>query len=139
MDTIGDAYVVVGGLVDDVDKRQLANRLFHLAQKMINTVQQFKTFTRHDVGIRIAIHAGPAASGVVGRLRPRFYVFGPTMREASMLETAGQKNHIHVSKKVASLYFQNHFALTPSEGPFHSYFVDQPSQLQQVALAKSNQ
>ena len=123
MDTIGDAYLVVGGLVDQVDKRYMMGRFFSLARKMINIVKEFKTFTRHNVGIRIAIHAGPAASGVLGRLRPRFYVFGRTMYEAAILERTGEKNKIHVSEKAAHLYRQNHFGFQRGSSE-ESYFLE---------------
>lgn len=132
MDTVGDAYVVVGGLVEPASKEHLVDRFIHVAQKMVNIVEQFKVFTRHNVGIRVSIHVGPATTGVVGRLRPRFYAFGKTMEESVKLEYTGKTNQIHISQKAAELYRQNQFVLKRrdinEEGiSFPTYFVESAS------------
>eukprot|EP01138_Halocafeteria_seosinensis_P012987 gb/GECG01013265.1/.p1 GENE.gb/GECG01013265.1/~~gb/GECG01013265.1/.p1 ORF type:complete len:849 (+),score=72.30 gb/GECG01013265.1/:1-2547(+) len=109
MDTIGDAYVVVGGLVDEVDRAHLTERILHCAKRIVQIVEDFEAYTRHNVGIRIGVHAGKAVSGVLGRLRPRFHVFGKTMSYVGKLEHQSRRNKIQVSEDAVALYKLNEF------------------------------
>jgi tetrahydromethanopterin S-methyltransferase subunit G len=117
LDTIGDAYVVIGGLLREVDAPLLTERLFKIAQRMVEVVQAVGQSTGHDIGIRIGIHSGRVAMGILGTLRPRFHVFGPTVLEAEHMESEGRKNCIQVSEAAFRLYLQRTFDLRLRDVP----------------------
>ena len=47
--------------------------------------------------LRIGLHSGPIAAGVVGKHKFSYDVFGDTINTASRLETAGEVGRINVS------------------------------------------
>eukprot|EP01138_Halocafeteria_seosinensis_P009945 gb/GECG01010157.1/.p1 GENE.gb/GECG01010157.1/~~gb/GECG01010157.1/.p1 ORF type:complete len:1289 (+),score=131.12 gb/GECG01010157.1/:1-3867(+) len=129
MDTIGDAYVVIGGLVHRSDNARLAESLFSIADKMVGIMRYFRRQTGHDIGIRVGIHAGKVASGIIGTLRPRYYVFGDTLLEAEKMESSSASDQIKVSEVAARLYRSSQFQLQPSgdkTGDLQTYWLLPP-------------
>ena len=118
METIGDAYIVIGGLVDDseVNISVLASRLFSLAMSMLSRVRNFNERNSTDISLRIGIHAGQVGSGIAGKLRPRYYVFGENVLYAEHMESTGKPGLVHVSKYAAKLYDKSRFSLRPLDG-----------------------
>lgn len=119
MDTIGDAYVVIGGLVENSDNARLTESLFKSASCMMEVMEFLRAKTGYDIGVRIGIHAGKVASGIIGTLRPRYYVFGSTVLEAEALESSSKRNQIQVSEAAAQLYRATQFCLEPNQGQRH--------------------
>eukprot|EP01138_Halocafeteria_seosinensis_P011230 gb/GECG01011471.1/.p1 GENE.gb/GECG01011471.1/~~gb/GECG01011471.1/.p1 ORF type:complete len:1153 (+),score=86.81 gb/GECG01011471.1/:1-3459(+) len=115
MDTIGDAYVVVGS-GEEQHEASLVSYLFQTAQGMIRAIEDFKSDTGYDVGVRIGIGAGPAVWGVLGTLRPRFHVFGEAVLEAEEMEGTARTNEIRVSQNAANIYWQHQFQFRQSSG-----------------------
>ncbi|KAA0148055.1 hypothetical protein FNF28_07490 [Cafeteria roenbergensis] len=124
VDTIGDAYVIIGGLVDshqlrpgeapprsDMPGPELVERLFGVATSMREQVRAVAQATGQDIGIRIGIHSGPVATGIIGTLRPRWHVFGPTVLEAEHMESEGRRSWIQVSEAAFRLYNMRGFSL----------------------------
>ncbi|PNG99961.1 Guanylate cyclase soluble subunit beta-2, partial [Tetrabaena socialis] len=112
VETIGDCYVVAGGLVyedadgmaavrgsGEVDSQQ-TDRTFNFARAMLRSASRvLLPTTGQPVCIRIGIHTGPVVSGVVGTRMPRFCLFGDTMNTASRMESTGVPGCIHVSEE----------------------------------------
>jgi class 3 adenylate cyclase len=117
LDTIGDAYVVIGGLQEDTDGPSLVERQFALALSMQRIVSDISKHTNGEIGIRIGVHAGPVATGIIGTLRPRFYVFGRTVLEAEHMEATGQAGRVQVSPAAATMYRRRTYGLHARSQP----------------------
>ena len=99
--TIGDAYMVVSGM--PVQKEDHALTLFNLAKEMIKISAQFKDHNGNPIKLRIGINSGPAISGVIGKSKFAFDVWGDTINTAARLESYGTPDCIHMSKNTFDL------------------------------------
>ena len=98
--TIGDAYMVAGGLHGpSTDHVGAAARL---ALDMIGCVagQQWPDGT--PVAIRVGINAGPVLAGVIGNTRFGFDIWGDTVNVASRLQESADPGTIRISPAVHS-------------------------------------
>ena len=93
--TIGDSYMVVSGM--PVQKEDHALTLFNLAKEMIKISAQFKDHNGNPIKLRIGINSGPAISGVIGKSKFAFDVWGDTINTAARLESYGSPDCIHMS------------------------------------------
>ncbi|KAL5010593.1 hypothetical protein ScPMuIL_012898 [Solemya velum] len=98
IETIGDAYMVVSGLPDRNGIRH-AGEIATLSLDLLSSVTTFKIRHQPDrhLQLRIGLHSGPVAAGVVGVKMPRYCLFGDTVNYASRMESTGQALYIHVS------------------------------------------
>src|SRR5690606_6443312 len=92
--TIGDAYMAVGGLPDPLPDH--AVRVVDLALAMLGSTRAAPDLAA--LSLRIGIHSGPVAGGVLGTRRFAYDVWGTTVNVAARLETAGVPGRIHVSE-----------------------------------------
>ena len=98
IETIGDAYVCCSGLpsADPNHAEKVAN--FALA------VQHCSKHVTSPIGdgsqpiqLRIGLHSGTCASGIVGVTNPRYCVFGDTVNTTARHESTGEAGKIHIS------------------------------------------
>lgn len=94
--TIGDAYMVVGGLTRHHE--DYVKNIVDMALEMQELISQHPDLLRHNMGIHIGIATGPAVAGVIGSKRFIYDVWGDTVNLASRLADDGKKGEIFTDK-----------------------------------------
>lgn len=93
--TIGDAYMVVGGLPEP--RPDHAHAVAELALNMLDAVERKFTGGSFPVRVRIGINSGPVVAGVIGRHKFSYDLWGDTVNTASRMESHGVTGAIQVS------------------------------------------
>ena len=94
--TIGDAYMVAGGLPQQQPDHALA--VADMALGMIEAVRQIGARFGENLEARIGIHSGEVVAGIIGQHRFIYDVWGDTVNTASRLESSGLPNRIQISE-----------------------------------------
>jgi len=94
--TIGDAYMVAGGLPEEQPDHALA--VADMALGMIEAVRQIGAQFGENLEVRIGIHSGEVVAGIIGQHRFIYDVWGDTVNTASRLESSGVPNRIQISE-----------------------------------------
>ncbi len=97
--TIGDAYMVVGGLPTPHADHLPA--VIELAMAMSKAISLVQTPTGEQLKLRIGIDTGPVVAGVIGRHKFSYDVWGDTVNTASRMESHGVVGRIQVTERVA--------------------------------------
>jgi PAS domain S-box-containing protein len=97
--TIGDAYMVAGGLPSPNDGH--AEAVAQFALDICEAIQQFPRPDGKTFQIRVGINTGPVVAGVIGRRKFAYDLWGDTVNIASRMETTGESQRIQVT---ADLY-----------------------------------
>lgn len=99
--TIGDAYMVVGGLPQP--RLDHAEAIVDLAQYMQSDIETFNRQTGYSLSIRIGVNSGPVVAGVIGTKKFIYDLWGDTVNVASRMESHGQPGRIHLSESTQRL------------------------------------
>ncbi|MEG4803408.1 adenylate/guanylate cyclase domain-containing protein [Microcoleus sp. ARI1-B5] len=99
--TIGDAYMVAGGL--PVPRADHVEAMANMALDMQDAIADFKTDTGEPFQIRIGINTGAVVAGVIGTKKFIYDLWGDTVNVASRMESQGLPGYIQVT---AAIYEQ---------------------------------
>lgn len=102
--TIGDAYMVVGGI--PVPHPDHASAIAEMAIAMQQAIEQFNQISSEAIAIRIGISTGPVVAGVIGTKKFIYDLWGDTVNTASRMESQGIPGSIQVTE--ATYYHLQH-------------------------------
>jgi class 3 adenylate cyclase len=126
--TIGDAYMVVGGMSGD--RAEHLPRLARMALGLGDRVAAIETARHLGIEFRIGIHCGPVIAGVIGTRKFIYDVWGDTVNIASRMESTGVPGRIQVTGTVAERLGDD-FELEPrgmvevrGKGPMATWFLN---------------
>ncbi|MGL5063815.1 MAG: adenylate/guanylate cyclase domain-containing protein, partial [Microcoleus sp.] len=95
--TIGDAYMVVGGL--PMPRLDHAEAIAEMALDMQQAVVEFSKTHDRDFSIRIGINSGPVVAGVIGIKKFIYDLWGDTVNTASRMESHSLPGRIQVTSE----------------------------------------
>ncbi|TNE58405.1 MAG: hypothetical protein EP344_10010 [Bacteroidetes bacterium] len=126
--TIGDAYVAAGGLPTPVPDH--AARCVRASRKIIEYLEKRNANSSIKWEIRIGIHSGAVTTGVVGKRKYTYDIFGDTVNIAARVESASESGRICVSAYTHDL-IKDEFPCTyrgkinaKGKGDLDMYFVE---------------
>jgi adenylate cyclase len=108
--TIGDAYMVVGGL--SVSRSDYTSNIAELALEMRDYVKNHSELSKFKLGIHTGIATGPAVAGVIGTKRFIYDLWGDTVNVASRLTDEASEGTIQVDKTTYNR-IKGNFAFEP--------------------------
>ncbi len=99
--TIGDSYMVVGGIPDPTDNH--AEAIADMALDIIGAIGHITVSDTEPVSVRIGINSGPVRVGVIGTSKFSYDLWGDTVNIASRMESHGIPGAIQVSESTYDL------------------------------------
>ncbi|MBE7470223.1 MAG: adenylate/guanylate cyclase domain-containing response regulator [Anaerolineae bacterium] len=93
--TVGDAYLVVGGLPNP--RPDHAAAIAEMALDMQQAVIRLSAELEENFSIRIGINTGPVVAGVIGAKKFSYDLWGDTVNTASRMESHGLAGQIQVT------------------------------------------
>lgn len=99
--TIGDCYMLVGGLPEARDDH--AKAVVSTALLMLEAMDRFNEANNTELMMRIGIHSGPVVAGVIGKHKFTYDLWGNTVNVSSRMESSGTPGRVHISAQTAEL------------------------------------
>ena len=130
--TIGDAYMCAGGLSSDNKGHTVETCLTALEiQRYMARANKKRERLRQDPWeLRIGIHTGNVMSGVVGKNKFTYDIWGDTVNIAARMESGAEPGRINVSESTYQ-HVKDYFELKPrgmldvkNKGQLPMYFLD---------------
>jgi len=110
--TIGDAYMVCGGLIDSDPVSHV--HIGKMALGMIRAVESVNRKRGLSLQIRIGINSGDVVAGVIGKRKFIYDLWGDAVNVASRMESSGVPGRIQVSPSTWAL-LKDHFSFEARE------------------------
>ena len=96
--TLGDAYMIVGGLFNTLEDHVQA--IADMALDMRDAMLLFARADGRPLNVRIGFHMGPVVGGVLGADKYHYDLWGDTVNTASRMESHGEVGKIHVTEAI---------------------------------------
>ena len=93
--TIGDAYMVVGGL--PTPRPDHARAIAGMALDMQSVINRINARNETNLRIRVGINTGPVIAGIIGKKKFIYDLWGDTVNVASRMESHGHPGHIQIT------------------------------------------
>lgn len=93
--TIGDAYMVVGGL--PMPRPDHGEAIANIALDMLTEIARFNQENNQSFNIRVGIHTGSVVAGVIGLKKFIYDLWGDAVNTASRMESHSVTGRIQVS------------------------------------------
>jgi len=94
--TIGDAYMVVGGVPEPSSDHPA--RVVAFGLDLLDATARTATELDLPLDVRVGVHTGPVVAGVVGTRKFSYDLWGDTVNVASRLESLGVAGAVQVSE-----------------------------------------
>ena len=125
--TIGDAYMVAGGLPTNDDEHAI--RVTKMALGMYEDLDAFNKEHGMELDMRIGINSGPVVAGVIGHSKFSYDLWGNTVNTASRMESTCLPGKVQVSPSTYE-QIKGHFDVQENQmieckglGQIMTYFV----------------
>jgi class 3 adenylate cyclase len=125
--TIGDAYMVVGGL--PTPRRDHAEAVAELALNMLEHVERHFANFKAPIRLRLGINTGPVIAGIIGRHKFNYDLWGDTVNTASRMESHSLPGRIQVTESTYHR-LKGKYLLEPrgeievkGKGPLRTWFL----------------
>ncbi|AMW27659.1 transporter substrate-binding protein [Arthrospira platensis] len=103
--TIGDSYMVVGGLPTPVENH--AEAIAHMALDMQREIVRFRRQDGEPFNLRIGINTGPVVAGVIGTRKFIYDLWGDAVNVASRMESQGEVGRIQITAATKAILKDN--------------------------------
>ena len=110
--TVGDAYMVVGGVPEPA--AGAADHVADMALEMVEFVASRPAPNGGNLSLRIGIDIGPVVAGVIGRRKFTYDLWGDTVNTASRMQSQGIAGQIQVTPR-AYAQLKHHFRFEQRE------------------------
>lgn len=94
--TIGDSYMLVGGL--PTPREDHAEAVAAMALDMFDAIERLNQQNNSNFKIRVGIHTGPVVAGVIGKNKFNYDLWGDAVNVASRMESHGVPGKIQISE-----------------------------------------
>jgi adenylate cyclase len=109
--TIGDCYLVVGGLPGGAENH--VDAVADMALAMMDEIAAMNRERRRGLSLRIGLNTGPVVAGVIGRNKFAYDLWGTTVNLASRMQSTAPPNRIHLPTAMSEL-LRGRFRFTPA-------------------------
>ncbi|HEX8026163.1 MAG TPA: adenylate/guanylate cyclase domain-containing protein [Candidatus Limnocylindrales bacterium] len=104
--TVGDAYMVVGGLPVEgdgspggADRRSHARDVAEMGLAMLDELSRYSAESGMPLQVRVGMHSGPLVAGVIGLKKFIYDVWGDTVNTASRMESTGVAGRVQLTRE----------------------------------------
>ena len=133
--TVGDAYMVVGGIGHedhDDGAQELGGHPADVADMglaILDELRRFQSPAASGLQVRVGMHVGPAVAGVIGLKKFIYDVWGDTVNTASRMESTGVPGRFQVTRATVDR-LRDDFEFEPrgvidvkGKGPTETWFL----------------
>lgn len=128
--TIGDAYLAVAGIPEESFTHASDAVAAALDMQKSVAIINKQGIIRQPFQLRIGVHSGPLITGVVGKKKFTYDIWGDTVNIAARMEQHGEPGQINISESTFNLV-QHKYKCTPrgkisakNVGELEMYFVE---------------